>query len=152
MPASETIWNKDKIAELARLWGSGLSAREIADRLGDEFTRAAVIGKANRLGLARQKPGFTPTDNGRKKPVPRPPPPPQSPSPPRPQSLPLPPERSGPPRMRRLQLLELADHHCRWPMGDPHRPGFYFCGADAPATIYCPQHMRVAFARTRAEI
>lgn len=150
MPASETIWSEGKIADLRELWGSGLTAREIADRLGEAFSRAAIIGKANRLGLARQRPGFTPTDNGRKtKPVPRPTPPPPPPKP-----LPLPPERAGPPRMRRLQLVELADgyRHCRWPVGDPHRPGFFFCGADAPDTVYCPYHMRVAFARTRAEI
>lgn len=147
MPASETIWSEDKIAELRALWGSGLTAREIADRLGEQFSRSAVIGKANRLGLAHQKPGFTPTDNGRKKPVPRPLPPPPPPKP-----LPLPPERPGPPLMRQLQLVQLADHHCRWPVGDPHRPGFFFCGADTFNAVYCPYHMRVAFARTRAEM
>jgi hypothetical protein len=72
MPAKDTIWDERKIEELRALWGKGLTAREIADRLGERFSRAAVIGKAFRLGLARHKPAYTPTDNGRKKPVPRP--------------------------------------------------------------------------------
>ena len=36
------------------------------------------------------------------------------------------------------------------PIGDPHRPGFHFCAADAPRVdVYCNFHMRVAFARPR---
>jgi GcrA cell cycle regulator len=145
MPAKDTIWTEAKIEEIRALWGKGLTAREIADRLGEQFSRAAVIGKAFRLGLARHKPAYTSTDNGRKKPVPRPAPPPL------PKLMPLPPERPGAPQMRRLQLVQLADNHCRWPVGDPHLPGFHFCAADTLGAVYCPYHMRVAFARTKAE-
>ncbi len=45
-------WTPARVEELTRLWGRGLSAREIAAQLGG-VTRNAVIGKANRLNLQR---------------------------------------------------------------------------------------------------
>jgi GcrA cell cycle regulator len=52
--------------------------------------------------------------------------------------------------MRRLQLVELKDRHCKWPIGDPHQSGFYFCGSDAlDGQVYCAFHHRQAFARPR---
>ncbi|PHQ69786.1 MAG: global cell cycle regulator GcrA-like protein [Sneathiella sp.] len=44
-------WTDERIETLKKLWGSGKTAAEIADELGD-VTRNAVIGKANRLGLS----------------------------------------------------------------------------------------------------
>lgn len=136
-------WNEIKIEQLRELWAEGLTAREIAEELGVGFTRGAVIGKAWRLQLEPRPSPLCPP-RPKRIPVPRPPPLPPPPS--------LPREPSLPPRMRRLQVVDLEAHHCRWPYGDPHRPGFYFCGADALAgQVYCGNHMRVAFARTRAE-
>ena len=47
----------------------------------------------------------------------------------------------------RCTLLELTANTCRWPVGDPATPQFYFCGvppaADRP---YCPFHCRKAYA------
>lgn len=43
-------WTEERVSELRRLWSAGLSASQIADRLG-EVSRNAVIGKAHRLGL-----------------------------------------------------------------------------------------------------
>lgn len=45
-------WTKERIEEASRLWLSGVSALQIAERLGG-LTRNAVIGKINRLGLMR---------------------------------------------------------------------------------------------------
>ena len=50
-----SIWTDSKTAELRELWNTGLSTRDIADQLGGEFTRSAVIGKAHRLELERHK-------------------------------------------------------------------------------------------------
>ena len=44
-------WTPDKIEKLKKLWGSGVSASQIANQLG-EVTRNAVIGKAHRLNLS----------------------------------------------------------------------------------------------------
>lgn len=44
------MWNDDRVERLVKLYGEGLSASIIADRLGG-VTRNAVIGKCHRLGL-----------------------------------------------------------------------------------------------------
>ena len=49
----KNYWTKRKVEKLSKLWGQGVSAREIAEKLGD-VSRNAVIGKANRLGLSKK--------------------------------------------------------------------------------------------------
>ena len=49
-------WTDENVGVLKALWGEGRSAREIAGKLG--MTRNAVIGKANRLGLAHKTVGL----------------------------------------------------------------------------------------------
>ena len=44
-------WTETRVDQLKNLWEEGLSASQIANRLGD-VTRNAVIGKAHRLGLS----------------------------------------------------------------------------------------------------
>src|SRR5512138_3617339 len=44
-------WNDERVDALKKLWADGLSASQIAGRLGG-VTRNAVIGKVHRLGLA----------------------------------------------------------------------------------------------------
>ena len=48
-------WTDQRVADLRRLWAEGLSASQIARRLGNT-TRNAVIGKVHRLGLASRQP------------------------------------------------------------------------------------------------
>lgn len=49
-------WTEDRVATLTKLWADGLSASQIAKKLGG-VTRNAVIGKVHRLGLSgRAKP------------------------------------------------------------------------------------------------
>ncbi len=49
------MWTEQRVADLRRLWAEGLSASQIARRLGNT-TRNAVIGKVHRLGLASRQP------------------------------------------------------------------------------------------------
>src|SRR4029077_11918772 len=44
-------WPDERVELLKKLWGEGLSASQIAGRLGS-VTRNAVIGKVHRLGLS----------------------------------------------------------------------------------------------------
>lgn len=44
-------WTDERLAEASRLWQGGLSASEIAKRLGMGVTRNAVIAKLHRKGL-----------------------------------------------------------------------------------------------------
>ena len=47
-------------------------------------------------------------------------------------------------------ILELTEQTCRWPFGDPTKPGFHFCGAhSATGEVYCAEHAKVAFQRSR---
>jgi len=49
-------WTDERIEQLKRLWGQGMTASQIAEELGG-VSRNAVIGKAHRLGLeARPSP------------------------------------------------------------------------------------------------
>ena len=46
----------------------------------------------------------------------------------------------------KTSLLDLNDRVCRWPMGHPGEPDFYFCGQPAnPGYPYCVQHCGVAY-------
>jgi GcrA cell cycle regulator len=150
-----TPWSDDKVEELKRLWAAGCSATDIASELGDGISRCGVLGKINRLGLER-----------RRKPAPRKP---RAQTVPRgrpilrrpafiapvevkekPVHVEVLPEPPSLPRMRRLQLVQLADHHCRWPFGNPAGHPFYFCAADKDEhEPYCRYHMDRAFVKQR---
>ena len=49
-------------------------------------------------------------------------------------------------RAKRLTLMELTERTCKWPIGDPATPDFWFCGlASVPGKPYCEAHVGVAF-------
>ena len=50
-----TEWKEADVETLNRLWTEGLSASEIATKMGHGLTRSAVIGKAHRLKLGSRK-------------------------------------------------------------------------------------------------
>jgi GcrA cell cycle regulator len=129
-------WTEDRVAELRRLWLENHTAREIADHFGT--TRNGILGKAFRLALARRKSGPPPVPEpvkDRRSPQYVPPVP--KPKPPRPVPVVT--------AMRRLKLVELENHHCRFPIGNPASPVFRFCAADRRSgATYCPTHQRAA--------
>ena len=50
------------------------------------------------------------------------------------------------PISRRLGLTELTERTCKWPVGDPLKDDFHFCGGEAPDTSpYCTYHQRLAY-------
>ena len=120
-------WTDDKINKLQKLWGKGLTASQIAEKLGDGVTRNAVIGKAHRLKL------------------------PSRPSPvkaePIKKALPPPPEKKEEmAETRKTSLLDLTEQTCKWPIGHPGDADFYFCGKlSRPGVPYCPDHCLMAF-------
>jgi GcrA cell cycle regulator len=47
---------------------------------------------------------------------------------------------------RRLDLLQLTERTCKWPIGDPTEESFHFCGLPSAAgKPYCEHHVAVAF-------
>lgn len=157
-------WTEERVELLKKLWADGLSASQIAGRLGD-VTRNAVIGKVHRLGLAgrattsrvrsarpRNRMSHLPlrptrvqyrtNGNAALKPVYTPV---ERPS----VALSVVPkvvEESDVPAPLKLPLLELRDCSCRWPIGDPQDENFYFCGhKKKTGSSYCEHHAKVAF-------
>lgn len=45
-----------------------------------------------------------------------------------------------------VKLVELENHHCRWPLGDPKLSDFRFCGCQRVLKTrpYCAEHIRKA--------
>jgi len=112
-------WTMERVDLLTRLWAEGLSARQIAMKLGGGVTRNAVIGKAHRLNLQRGV--VTPE--------------------PRPEPVPVVREEPqidyGP---------EVKSWMCRWPTAEPGRQGFYICGKTAqPGRPYCAEHLTLHY-------
>ncbi len=64
-----------------------------------------------------------------------------------------PPQDMEIPVEQRKSLMELGAHHCRYPVGDPGGPGFFFCGAELPQDrdtkrpAYCAGHASLCFRR-----
>ncbi len=154
-------WTDERVEVLARLWGDGLSASQIAAQLGS-VTRNAVIGKVHRLGLSgRNKAAPPPQAQKVRKPA-RPlglTPVPPAPVPPgilgasqpvvsmeAPTAQPDIAEEIVIPFSDRVTIMELRESMCRWPLGDPTTPEFRFCGQRSPAGVpYCAHHARVAY-------
>jgi GcrA cell cycle regulator len=174
MGEQSTTWTSARIGILQELWGSGLSAKEIAVRLGGGITRNAVIGKAHRLGLSsrpspiKRVPGEKMVGASTMK---------TRMSAPKamslrrdvmvgsgaykPQALMRDNAAESEQRMRRSEGASYAPRvfkasgqtatqaqaqQCRWPVGDPLKPGFHFCDSmSIPGLPYCYDHACMAY-------
>jgi len=153
LPPPAAMWPDARVEALKCAWREGLSASQIAARLGGGLTRSAVIGKLHRLGVS----------GGRKPSAPRLT---VAPSPParvseRPSLAPLklqwpepileasispasgaPPTGPGPKYLR-----DMTPRECRFGLGDPGpgRGAFQlFCAAPTHGHAYCAHHRAIA--------
>ena len=140
-------WTDDRVELLKKLWSEGLSASQIANKMGG-VTRNAVIGKVHRLGLSGRA---TPAKPRSSRIAPRRP------------SIAKIPYRPEPPELRNIpepEFLEplvldtgdnatvstLSNNMCKWPIGDPASDEFHFCGQSSSSSKpYCAYHARLAF-------
>ena len=128
-----STWTPERIEEVTRLWGEGLTTAEIGKIVG--VSKNAVVGKAHRLGL------------------------PSRPSPirrSRSNSATVKARTQIKPQEKIVQKVAISTSgaSCMWPHGHPGEPGFHFCGS--PSIVnksYCPKHYQMAYlpARPRAE-
>src|ERR1044072_8107279 len=157
-------WTEERVELLKKLWSEGLSASAIAAELGG-VTRNAVIGKVHRLGLSGGAEAPSHQPQPRVKPTRTPSPPMRSPaafvrgnvalasdllpaSVLAPQALPEPRpiEDVVIPLSQRVTIMELNEQMCRWPLGDPGREDFRFCGTRVgPGGPYCTHHAAIAY-------
>ncbi len=154
------LWPDARVDALKRAWREGLSASQIAARLGGGLTRSAVIGKLHRLGVS----------GGRKPSAPRlttaPSPPALKAARPDPALLtlkwplpileapPISPARGAPPSAPGPKYLrDMAPRECRFGLGDPG-PGNgafqLFCAAPTTGHAYCAHHRAVAILPPRS--
>lgn len=152
-------WTDERVELLKKLWSEGLSASQIAGRIGS-VTRNAVIGKVHRLGLSgRATTSRMKTHRARprvasqKRMVTRTNRYPTAGNPAvrslfAPDAEPYVPafEELVIPLHERKTIQTLTESHCRWPIGDPQHADFHFCGkGKVPGLPYCEFHARRAF-------
>ena len=151
-------WTDERVELLKKLWAEGLSASQIAGRLGG-VTRNAVIGKVHRLGLSgRATSSRSSSPRPRRAHVPRANRAPslmygmrgnvalkpQFEAEVEPMLAPI--QELVIPLAERASILTLKETMCRWPIGDPGEPEFHFCGRKKCGTApYCEHHARMAY-------
>ena len=150
-------WTDERVEQLKKLWAEGLSASQIANRIGS-ITRNAVIGKVHRLGLSGRattvrikthrprvrtqvakrlvKPRFAALGNPALRALYQPDAEPFTPVA----------EELVIPVAERRSIATLTECSCRWPIGDPQEADFHFCNGTKVAGLpYCEFHARRAF-------
>lgn len=141
-------WTDERVELLKTLWAEGLSAAQIANKMGG-VTRNAVIGKVHRLGLsgratpAKPQRGCGTSAERRDEPA--------AAKPARQEIKPVIPE----PEAITALVLDSGDlttvstiknNMCKWPIGDPAKDDFHFCGQPVETgKSYCAYHARLAF-------
>lgn len=164
-------WNDERVELLKKLWADGLSASQMAGRIGG-VTRNAIIGKVHRLGLSgRATTSRLKTHRPKKTRLQR-----------RIDAIksrvatktispaeasekirqmvrvpvfkpdPLP-TSDLPPVVARLKFADLEPHHCRMPVGDPQHEDFGFCAEPvALGKPYCPSCCQRAYAPPKTPV
>lgn len=127
-------WTDETTKRLRKMWEQGKSARDIGEALGG-FTRNAVIGKANRMGLSIPKKDDTP--------------------PPKKASKKTNPKKAGPKKATKQEtnttkappyMAKSCEHLCQWPIGEPGENDFHFCHAPSESgRPYCAEHCDLAY-------
>lgn len=167
-------WTEERIKKLISLWCSGKSASTIAEELGDDITRNAVIGKIHRMGLMnRQSQGDNIIIETHKKKKPMRPHVPNKPKIQSSANHTAAPHKethilvkkntlnTSPPiehhphilldghhkkNQKITSVLGLTDKTCKWPIGNPDEPDFHFCGCAIQGNgPYCKEHATIAY-------
>jgi GcrA cell cycle regulator len=148
-------WTVERVTALSKLWRDGLTATQIAKQLGG-VSRCAVSGKVRRLRLLRREMPSSPTattgQSKRKVQLVRDPG--LRPARRLVQSKPAyaPPQPTTQTRYvfevpATATIHTLSQHGCKWPIGEPDRQDFGFCGRRSEdVSPYCVNHARMAYA------
>lgn len=148
-PVRDTVWSEAIVADLTRLWAEGFESGVIAVELfrkhGIGVSAAACLGKVHRLKLpgrrrhppkAKIKPQTYANSGNIRKHL---------------QSratkwvgVETSDDPSAPTPLR-LNILELTEFTCRWPIGDPLEKSFCYCGLPTNRSSYCEYHHNLAY-------
>ena len=145
-----SAWNDDNIKILVKMWQAGHTASEISREL-KVVSRSAILGKLHRIGKSGRvkpsKPVRVSTSRKTLKPsVPRSPRVAATPRPALPPIEPVPMADGS-----FATILTITDYMCKWPIGDPSKDEFKFCGrkTDDAEEPYCKAHSSVAYQASR---
>lgn len=153
MSSGPHFWTDERMEELKRLYGFGLSASQIAKEMNAP-SRCAVIGKARRLGLqSKNSPNARPRHGVN-----------AARSAPRPPRIGTPRRRAQAPRFpdlsvvapnepeiapdvypNRVSLLEATGAQCRWPAADDGSASMVCGNQTIDGHSWCLGHCRVAY-------
>lgn len=143
-------WTEEMVEGLRQMWLEGLTANEIAKKLG--VSKNSIVGKVHRLCLkARPSPikkkddepaaetevettaaevaeDVKPVEEVAEVEV----------------KAPKKAHKNG----HHVKLMELDSHTCRWPLGDPRDEDFCFCGKKVRmGQTYCEEHANMAYVK-----
>lgn len=140
-------WNDERVELLKKFWSEGLSASQIASKMGG-VTRNAVIGKVHRLGLSGRATPAKP-QRGCDRDLHVEEEAPVSAARAEIDKLIVEPEFVAPAILTSGDMATVATlkgNMCKWPIGDPAKDDFHFCGQSAPTgKPYCAYHAQLAF-------
>ena len=156
-------WTDEMVEELKRLWAEGVTTGEIGRRLN--ISKNSIVGKVHRLGLSgRPSPIKKKSEEAPAKPAAKTPEPAavkSKPAAPKVQPQPSSAEASEEDiklakslnipsadntKKEFLSLIDLDNHTCRWPIGDPKDENFHFCGRKVRlGQTYCEEHAAIAY-------
>lgn len=148
-------WTDEQVEQLRQMWVEGLSANEIAKRIG--VSKNSIVGKVHRLCLQARPspikrknsvPAQQPLQNEGIKDIP-------STEEVKEEQAEISALQGMPVKdvkkncgKNTVRLVELDSHTCRWPIGDPRDEDFCFCGKKVrTGQTYCDEHSAVAYVK-----
>jgi len=136
------MWTEERVAVVRTMADQGYSAQQIADHFGGVSRNAVVgIGFRNKIKFHGQAGNMT--RNGQPRPKPKPKPrvfKPKATIPFKEPKTPIP-DPSKP-----IGIMELTAETSRWPIGDPSKDDFGFCGHQSIDGLpYCQSHCRISY-------
>lgn len=160
-------WTEQMVEDLRTMWKQGLTTAEIGKRLN--VTKNSIVGKVHRLGLSgRPSPIKKKNEENaaeeiqaaenvqvvsskntaespqlKKETV-------KIDKAQMPEVKPVMTSsvKSEPAKKGMMSLMDLDNHTCRWPLGDPKDENFHFCGRKVKiGQTYCEEHANIAYVK-----
>lgn len=140
-------WTDEMVEDLRRMWVEGLTAKEIATRLG--VSKNSIVGKVHRLCLTARPSPIKRKDVAEEVAAPA-------------AEVAVaveeitvveeidtaPQKKAQPLAGTNIKLVDLDSHTCRWPIGDPRDDDFCFCGKKVhTGQTYCDEHAVLAYVK-----
>ena len=159
-------WTEQMVEDLRAMWKQGLTTAEIGKRLN--VTKNSIVGKVHRLGLSgrpspiKKKNEENPAEGNKaaedapavsskntestqlkKEPVKV-----EKTSMPAGSPVMASSAKNEPAKKGMMSLMDLDNHTCRWPLGDPKDENFHFCGRKVKiGQTYCEEHANIAYVK-----